>query len=286
VAVGTRQLAARTVEAYRSDWADFEHWCAARKVVPLPASIEVLVAYLDDLSDRRRFSTVRRRLAAIRSAHLEASVPLATNAPELTAALARCHWRDRANGTSTKPLGVSELCAMSRAVGHDASGLRDRALMLVGYGAALRPGDLVALTTTDLTVVRPGLRVRTRRGDLVVPFGSRAELCAVKAWKAWRALLPDDGGPAFRAVDRHQHIAAHGLSEKAVGRIVRRAAAAAELDPTAYSGLSLRRGIVSAAVSNGVSQRGIMHQTGHRSSRLVRGYIAAAEANESAADAP
>ncbi len=65
------------------------------------------------------------------------------------------------------------------------------------------------------------------------------------------------------------------LGEKAIGRIIRRAATAAGLDPSRYTGLSLRRGMIGAAAENGSSRRQIMTQTGHRSRRLVDTYIAA-----------
>ena len=44
------------------------------------------------------------------------------------------------------------------------------------------------------------------------------------------------------------------------------------LDADAYSGRSLRLGMILAAAAVGASDEGIMHQTGHRSRRLVRSY--------------
>ena len=267
-------LAPRTVAAYRSDWDDFSQWCTARGARPRPASTATLVAYVDDRATTRRVSTLRRRLAAIRAAHLAAGLDAATDAPEVTAAMTRAQWHQRHVDDATNPITVDELRAMSRALPPTAAGARDRAALLVAYGAALRPGELVALDVDDLAVGRAGLRVVTVRGTVHVPFGSARALCAVTAWTEWasRAGLAD--GPAFRPVDRHDRVGTAPLGEKAVGRIVRRAASGAGLDPTRFTGRSLRRGMVDAAAANGASRRLIMRQTGHRSDRLVRGYIA------------
>ena len=55
--------------------------------------------------------------------------------------------------------------------------------------------------------------------------------------------------------------------------VVKRAAAAASLDPAKYSGHSLRSGLVTQAAVNGASEHNIMRTTGHKSSATVRGYI-------------
>lgn len=266
-------LAPRTLEAYRFDWADFARWCAACGRSALPADGPTVAAYVDDHVGHLRVGTLQRRVAAIRAAHLAAGLAVPSDAPEVTAAMTRARWRQRDVVAVTTPITVDELRAISRALPATPRGARDRALLLVGYGAALRPGELVGLAATDLAVAGDGLAVCTDRGELRVPYGSAPELCAVAAWTAWSRVACLAGGPAFRAVDRGGAIGPGALSEKAVGRIVRRAAQGAGLDESRFSGLSLRRGMVAAAAAHGSSRRAIMRQTGHRSERLVRGYL-------------
>lgn len=268
-------LAPRTQAAYRADWTDFVAWCARRRVRPLPSPPARVAAYLDEIATTRRVATVRRRLAAIRVAHLDAGVASPTDADVVRAAVSRAAWRSRHAVTTAMPIAVQDLRRISRAIPATTGGCRDRALILVGYGAALRPGELVALRASDVAVTRRGLRIETRRGTVLVPPGSAPELCAVRAWQEWAARVDLGSGPAFRSVDRHGRVGRVALGEHAVRRVVRRAAAAAGLDPTRFQGLSLRRGMVSAAAEAGVSRRVIMRQTGHRSDRLVRGYVRA-----------
>jgi integrase len=63
------------------------------------------------------------------------------------------------------------------------------------------------------------------------------------------------------------------LSDKAVARLVKRAAQDAGLDPSSLSGHSLRAGLATAAAKAGKSERSIMAQTGHRSASMLRRYI-------------
>ncbi len=265
--------AAATVRAYGADWASFTTWCAVHDVGALPATPTTVARYLDELAPRRSVATLRRRLAAVRAAHVDRGRASPTDTVPVRLAVAKAEWRQRARQVTTTPLGIEELRAVSRATPQTLAGARDRALLLLGYGAGLRPGELADLDADDVRVGTAGLRVAVRRGSVLVPFGSAPELCAVQAWTRWRDTAGLGDGPAFRPVDRHGRVGAARLAPKAVTRVVRRAATRAGLDPTRYRGLSLRRGMVTAATEHGVSDARIMAQTGHRSRRLVRRYM-------------
>lgn len=267
------QRSPRTTAAYTSDWNDFSTWCAHHGKRTLPAAASVVAAYLDDLASRYRASTVERRVAAIRAQHVDAGLTSPTDVVAVRDAVTRARWRGRYSATPTVPLDPRELGAISAALESSLAGTRDRALLLVAYGAGLRPSEVVALTCDDVGLVPTGLAVRVSRGRVVVPFGSDHDRCAVRAWKAWRAAAGIGDGPAFRAVDRHGRLGTRALSEKAVTRIVRRAAERAGLDGARWSGLSLRRGMVMAATEHGVTVGSIMEHTGHRSRRVVRDYM-------------
>jgi integrase len=265
--------AAATVRAYDTDWATFAAWCATHGVGSLPAAPTTVARYLDELAPQRSVATLRRRLAAVRAAHVDRGHPSPTDTAPVRLAVAKAEWRQRARQVTTTPLGIEELRAVSRATPDTPAGARDRALLLLGYGAGLRPGELADLDADQVQVVTAGLRVAIRRRCVLVPFGSAPELCAVQAWTRWRATAGLVDGPAFRPIDRHGRIGDGRLAPKAVTRVVRRAATRAGLEATRYRGLSLRRGMVTAATEHGVSDARIMAQTGHRSRRLVRRYM-------------
>jgi hypothetical protein len=64
-----------TVLAYATDWADFEPWCVGAGRASLPADPETVALYMSHLLPTHKVATLERRLAAIRSKHLEAGFP-------------------------------------------------------------------------------------------------------------------------------------------------------------------------------------------------------------------
>ena len=264
---------ANTQRAYRSDWADFAQWCVARGEPALPASVDSVVDYVAELAGTRKASTVERRLAAIGEAHREVGLASPTDDDRIRIDVTRMRWHQRKATDRTVPLAVRELRAILAGLPGGLVGARDRALLLVGYGAALRPSELVSLDVADLGVTDGGLSVALMRREVVIPYGSSPELCAVTAWHEWVVAAGLANGPAFRAVDRHGRLGVTRLGEKSITRIVRRAAERAGLDEQRYSALSLRLGMVAAATEVGAPDRGIMAQTGLRSRPLVRRYM-------------
>jgi integrase len=161
-------------------------------------------------------------------------------------------------------------------------GLRNRALLLVGFGGAFRRSELVGLDAADVRFVREGLVLTLRRsktdqeaaGELkAIPYGERLESCPVRALQAWLEAAGITSGALFRPVTCWGRVAERQLSDQVVALVVKQRAVALGLDPRAYAGHSLRAGLATAAARAGVEERDIMRQTGHRSERMVRKYI-------------
>ncbi|MGH7727368.1 MAG: site-specific integrase [Vulcanimicrobiaceae bacterium] len=153
------------------------------------------------------------------------------------------------------------------------------ALLLVGFVGALRRSELVALDRGDLRAREEGVVLAIRRSKTDPEAAGREigipraeELCPVRALEGWLAHAPDDGGPVFRAIDRHGKLRAR-LSSHAVGEILKRRAAAVGLDPDELGGHSLRSGFATAAARAGATEEAIARQTGHRSLAVLRTYI-------------
>lgn len=94
----------------------------------------------------------------------------------------------------------------------------------------------------------------------------------VRAAADWLRAAGISAGPLFRAVGRYGTVK-DALTPQSVALIVKRAARAAGLDSSAYSGHSLRAGFVTQGALNGATEANIMRQTGHESSDTVRGYM-------------
>jgi integrase len=231
---------ANTHRAYRADWQHFTGWCAEHELAALPASPSTLALYLSAHAGVLKASTLQRRLVAIAQAHRAARQPTPT-----TDAGVRSLWRGIRRTVGTAQAGkaalvTADIKALVAALPETPNGLRDRAPILLGFAGAFRRSELVALDVGDVEIAREGAIVTVRRsktdqegaGQKVgVPRGKHPATCPVRALVAWLELLDADGGPIFRSVDRLGRIRATRLGDRDVARIVKRAAARADLDP-------------------------------------------------------
>jgi integrase len=161
-------------------------------------------------------------------------------------------------------------------------GLRDRALILVGFAGAFRRSELAAIDLADLSFTQDGLVIDLRRSKtdqeaagrkVGIPIGKKDATCPVRALRQWLANSGIIDGPVFRGVNRHGRLSRRGLHKDCVGWIEKRAASRAGLKPDPVGGHSLRAGHVTQAAMNGVSERDIMRQTGHKSAEMLARYI-------------
>ena len=271
-----------TRRAYASDWDDFARWCQPYGFVPLPARPETVALYLTALADALKPSTLGRRLATISQVHQAAGHETPT-----TAAPVRLVWAGirRAKGTDQHgkaPAVTPELRRMVDTLEDSLLGVRDRALLLLGFAGAFRRSELVGLDVKDVHAGHDGLTVFIRKSKtdqegqgrkVGIPYGSHPHTCPVRAFGAWLAKCGLTEGPLFRSVTRHGRLQPGRLSDRAVALIVKRAAEKAGLDPDKYAGHSLRAGLATSAAQAGVSERSIMAQTGHKSVVVARRYI-------------
>lgn len=270
-----------TRRAYGAAWRSFRAWTTARELPTLPTSPDVVALYLADQAERLKPSTLGLHLAAIASAHRAAGVDDPTKAEAVRVVMRGLRRAQGVAPDSKAPLRVRELWAMLEAMDDGLRARRDRALLLLGFALGARRGELVALDVGDLVDVPEGIEVTIRRGKTDqegagrragVPYASRPELCPVRAVRAWMEAAAVTDGSLFRGVNRWGTVGGR-LSGRAVARVVQDRAALAGFEPSSFGGHSLRAGLATEAAAAGASERAIMGQTGHRSLRVLRGYI-------------
>ena len=279
-------LSARTRHLYRRSFDAFVAWCDERNLPALPATPGAVMLYLSWRADSgRKVPTIEVDLAAICEAHRAVGFLSPREHPRVREVLRGIR---RTVGVAPKekaPAAVPELKAMLATLGEGLAGLRDRALLLVGFTGALRRSELVSLDVADVEPTEEGAVVLLRRSKtdqegegqkVALPFASSPELCAVRSLQAWLEASGISEGAIFRSVNRHGQVRAR-LDGHAVALIVKRAALKAGLDAGAFSGHSLRAGFVTAAAREGRLERKIMDQTRHKSVVMVRRYIREAD---------
>jgi len=286
--------AENTHRAYRSDWHHFQLWCEQRSALACPALPQTLALYLTALSGTHKVSTLTRRLSAISQAHQSAGVSSPTEDAGVRLLMAGIRRRLGTAASPKRPVLVPDLQAMLATVPGNLLGLRDRAILLLGFSGAFRRSELVALNKEDVVETVDGLVISLRRSKtdqeaegrkVAIPQGREAGTCTVRALSAWLAAAGITTGPLFRRVNRHGQILPQRLSGEGVAIVVKRWAAAAGFEAEEFAGHSLRAGLATSAAIAGKSERAIMNQTGHRSSTTVRRYIRDANLfRENAAD--
>ena len=279
-----RSRSAATERAYRSDWADFSGWCDRAGVSPLPAAPATVGAYLSDRAGLLKVATLNRRIAAITVAHRTAGLGLDSGHPAIARVLAGIR---RAYGTQQQAktaILTEDLRRVVRALPTTTlAGVRDKAVLLVGFAGAFRRSELAALDLGDISLSGAGLVITIRRSktdqegagrQVGIPRARKSSVtCPVAALEAWlgeRSELTNSealflGVCHGRPTDR--------LSGKAIARIVKRAVTRVGFDPSKFAGHSLRSGFATSAARGGADLAFIMQQTGHKSADVARRYV-------------
>lgn len=274
--------AANTLKAYRADWRKFSQWCEERQLQALPAAPETVAMFAAELAGSEKASTLQRRMSAIAQAHKAKGHESPTRAGIVQNVLAGVRRAHGSAQVGKAALLTEDIRAMVAMCEEDLAGHRDRALILLGFAGAFRRSELVALQVEDLEFTSSGLVVTLRRsktdqdGQGVkrgIPFGSSERTCPVHAVRKWLEAGRLSSGPLFRGVNRWGQVQTTPLSDRAVALVVKKLATAAGLSPERYAGHSLRAGLATQAAMNGVEERVIQNQTGHKSVTVLRRYI-------------
>jgi len=275
--------APNTTRAYRSDWAQFEAWCERYHPAALPAQPAVAALYLTALARHGlKLPTVRRRAAAITRAHRLAGLHSPIWDPRVITLLEGIARTLGAAPQGKVALLRDRLTAVVEGIDPaTTAGLRDRALILVGFSLGLRRSELVALAVKDLSPHPDGLTVRSARSKtdhsargtaLLMAYAKDGRACPVRALRAWLDHTAITEGAIFRRVTRTGAVITP-LTAQSVALIVKRRARAAGLDPAPLAGHSLRSGFATQAARDGHHAAQIADVTRHRDRRVLDGYI-------------
>jgi integrase len=287
-----------TRRAYRSAVARFTEWCAAQGQTALPASPETVAAFLAaEARAELAVNTLRLRHAAIRYMHLLRGYPPPTAAAVVSttfAGIKRAHRRPLGKKAA---LVLDRLRAAIETIPETLPGLRDRALLLVGFAAALRPSEIARLTLEHLTRHPDGTELflpwrkndQDARGTKRLPQG-RTDLCPVKALGAWLDAAAIADGALFRRIwrlpppcvprgtrrkpvaDRYR-IGTSPIDTDSIALIVKNWTGLAGFDVAAFAGHSLRRGAISTGVAQGVHIARLKQFSGHASLKSLEEYV-------------
>lgn len=286
-----------TRRAYSKDWAHFVRWCRMRGADPLPPKPQLVGLYIADLAapsgkaPALSVSSIDRRLSGLGWGYAQRGQRLDRKDRHIATVLAgirRKHARPPVQKEAILPEDIRDMLAT---LPHDLRGLRDRAILLIGFAGGLRRSEIVSLDhdkddTPDsggwIEVLEGGalitLRGKTGWREVEIGRGSSDQTCPVRALTQWLHYAKIDFGPIFVAVSRNGLKATQDrLSDKHVARLIKQTVLDAGLRPDLpkaerlrlYSGHSLRAGLASSAE---VDERYVQRQLGHASAEMTRRY--------------
>ena len=263
--------APNTRRTYGSTLRIYERFCTENGLTPgEPLSV---IAFCEHLASQgRKYATIEHHVAALRTRYGIADDRLRLYLRGLRRTLGSAQ-------SQKAPLTPTQLGLIKWDSGR--KGLRDKALILVGFFAALRRSELVGLNVENVEFVPEGaiLTIRKSKTDqegrgreVAIGYAKRPELCPVRALQTYMATLGRNTGPLFVSLRKSQYTQSR-LSTDAVARIVKDYADRLGLDPQRFGGHSLRAGFATTAALMGATEDEIALQTGHKSMTVLRGYI-------------
>lgn len=265
-----------TRRALKNDMDHFKAWGGR-----VPASPELVASYLTAHAEKLSIATLRRRLVSITKAHRLGGYesPVQSELVQMTIkGIRRVHGKPQRR---VSPILKDDLIAMVAHAPDNMIGVRDKALLLIGFAGAFRKSELVALKCNDLEFSKQGLTITIQRSktdqagegrQVAIPY-AKGRICPVRALREWIEQLPDQSGAIFRSVTKAGKISEVHLSARSVSNIIKRYVSSIGLDPENYSGHSLRAGLATSAAMHGISSWKIRAQTGHKSDAMLQRYI-------------
>ncbi|MGE3371509.1 MAG: site-specific integrase [Rhizobiaceae bacterium] len=290
-----------TRDAYTKDWKHFTSWCRRNGFDPLPPDLKVIGLYISACAaggtklgaPALSVSTIERRLSGISWNFTQRGLSMDRTDRHIRTVLAGIRRKHTRPPRVKEAVLGDDLIAMIATLGHDLRGLRDRAILLLGFAGGLRRSEIVGLDVTrdadsdgaGWVEILPGKGVLvTVRGkgdrwrEVEVGRGSSDHTCPVVALETWIKFGRIARGPLFRRIFKdNKTVDVERLSDKHVARLVKQTVLAAGIRsdlPDAdrglmFAGHSLRSGLASSAE---IEERYVQKQLGHASAEMTRKY--------------
>ena len=275
-----------TLRAYKSDFKDFGSFCAKHGVNSIPAEPKVVSLYLTHLSKNSKISTLRRRLVSISMFHKLKGHYLDTKHPIIVENLMGIRRTKGSIQKGKKPILINHLKLIINAINEhkieDIKKLRDKTIILLGFGGGFRRTELISIDHDDLEFVPEGLKISIKRsktdqfGEGMIkglPYFADETYCPVKNLKKWLNISNIKTGPIFRRFTKGLSLTDKRLTDQSVVLLIKEYLNIAGIDNKNFAGHSLRSGFATVAAESGADERSIMAMTGHKTTQMVRRYI-------------
>ncbi len=270
-----------TLRGYRDDLKQFKVWCDNRQLDWLPAAPAAIAAFVDEQVQDKAIATIKHRVDAIKFAHRMADLPTPTDNSTVYLALRRARRTQHRRPKQAAGLTADLLEKIVAACPDTLGGLRDAALLSVGYDTLCRSYELAAMQVEHLNADCSRVRIPRSKsdpyGDGRIAFLSAATAKRLRAWLSATSLCE---GALFRGLHTRK-LYDRQLATSSIRRLIKIAAKRAQIDPEmaqSLSGHSMRVGAAQDMMVAGSDMIGIMHAGGWKSSAVLSRYLENASA--------
>ncbi len=275
-----------TLRAYKSDFKDFELFCAKHGCKSLPSEPKIVALYITHLSKSSKISTLRRRIVSISMVHKLKGHYLDTKHPIIVENLMGIRRVKGSIQKGKKPLLIRHLKLIINVINEqkieEISKLRDKSIILIGFGGGFRRTELISINYEDLEFVPEGLKIAIKRsktdqlGEGMIkglPYFNNEIYCPVKNLQKFLEISKIKSGPIFRRFAKGSSLTDKRLTDQSVVLLIKKYLNLAGIENKNFAGHSLRSGFATVAAESGADERSIMAMTGHKSTQMVRRYI-------------
>ena len=275
-----------TLRAYNSDFKDFRFFCSKHGLNSLPTEPKIVSLYLTHLSKQSKISTLKRRLVSISMVHKFKGHYLDTKHPIIVENLMGIRRIKGSIQNGKKPLLIKYLKLIINVINEqekeEIKKLRDKSIILIGFGGGFRRTELMSIDYEDLEFVPEGLKITIKKsktdqfGEGMIkglPYFTNKIYCPVTNLKQWLEISKIKSGPIFRRFSKGLSLSDKRLTDQSVVLLLKYYLRLAGIENKNFSGHSLRSGFATVAAESGADERSIMAMTGHKTTQMVRRYI-------------
>lgn len=252
--------AANTIRAYAGDWRRFTAWCQLHQLASLPAPVEALAGFLTELAEAgKKVATIQCHTAAIAKSHELAGLDSPT-ADKKIKVLLKGIAREKKTRIKQAAFTLTTFKRTIKSIDVSTpTGLRNRALLLLGFTGAFRRSELEALNIEHLAFDEEGLVVSLDQSktnqlgqaeEKAIFYSPDPALCPIRSLQAWLRVLGRTEGCVFVSLRKNQQLTTRRMTTKYINLITQ------QYLGSGYTAHSLRASFVTVSKLNGAGQQG------------------------------
>lgn len=287
-------MADNTRRTYNKGWKDFSCYCNKLDINPMSADANIVSNFLIEKATTPTLSTgkplsmgsVAILQCAINRHFLDCNQQSPTSHPKVTTIMKALKRLRGEPPRRVKALREDQIARMIEQCGNTLIGLRDAAVLALGFSAALRRSEICALAINNIEFLPP---TKTGKGGMIITIaksktdqagnGQRIAvpegkyIKPVHRLKVWLTTAGITDGYVFRTMRRGGYLRGDKMHHSDIPRLVKKYAKDIGLNPSEYAGHSLRAGFVTSAAVHNARLDKIMEVTRHTSPDTVMKYI-------------